>query len=270
MTTMNYTLKHWQIVFVKEKEGKRKYIAYGLVYHHPKFPPGYDIHTSYIEQVELGDECLLIKTMNSVYELPLCDYNLNSRDDSFWDDPLLWKQMPDTEDITRIKEKMLTLAREERLRARQEQEIKLEDEAECFVMMFDGNDSCYFKDAFVKGIAPDKIPYIHHFEPFVHVGNYQDSVLLNFEPEENLDLYGGGSRKAYELSINDFDFRFFPYFGNHIEFYFWGKYAGKIYFINQGQHPLRVKTPCGEFMLPADQKAYRIKPDANAPWYEKY
>lgn len=266
---MAYTLKQWQIAFIKEKQGRRKYVAYGLVYGNPRFPDGYDIHTSYIEHIELCENFLRLQTENSVYELPFHSYNPYAQDESFWEDTAIWKEAPDKGQTDKIKEKIATASKEEKLRQRKEREGKTEDEEECFVMVFDGNDSYYFKDAFVKGIAPDGTKYIRHFEQLVHLGMFQDSVLLRCEPEEeHLKLYGGEWKEAYELSIRDYDFRFFPYFGNHIEFYSWGDYNKSIYFINQGQQMLRVTTPHGEFELPADGRAYRIWPEATAPIFD--
>ena len=264
-----YTLKHWQIAFVKEKEGKRKYIAYGLVHGHPRFREGYDIHTSYIESVELCEACLRVQTMNSVYELPFYSCNPYRREDSFWEDEDIWKKAPDKDAINNLKEEIKAATRAEKLRLQAERETKIEDSKECFVMSFNGNNSDYFEDAFVKGIASDGSAVVHHFEPFVHVGNFQDSVLLSFDDEEFPNLQGADPEEARSLFVRNFDFRYFPYFGNHIEFYSWGDYNGDIYFINQGYHVLRVDTPFGKFKLPPDKVAYRIWPDANAPRWEE-
>lgn len=242
---MNYILKDWYISFVKEKEGKRKYVAQGHVFHNPNFTNGEEIHTSYVESIRLQENCLYVQTMNSVYELPLNCCDVSKKAYSFWEEDYLWSEKPEESVVNRIREEIVVKAKEEKQRQEQERELLVEEEKECFVMLFDEEEEYYLKDAFVKGITPNGAEYTKHFSYHVHIGMFQDSVLL--EPWEE-----------------GFDYRFFPYFGNRIEFYSWGDYEGNVLFINQGEHELETDTPCGKFILPADGKPYRINHDATA------
>ena len=66
-------------------------------------------------------------------------------------------------------------------------------------------------------------------EKYIHGGMFQDSVLI-----------GTGDK---------WDFRFFPYTGNRLEFYMWDDGYGPAYAFNSGNELMEVDCPNGNFLI---------------------
>ena len=109
------------------------------------------------------------------------------------------------------------------------------EEEMCLVFEFSTEEDYYFKAIYVKWDGEEHYSRGHH----VHVGTFQDSVLIENIYEEEFDDYE-----------KDFDYRFFPYKGNYLRFYSFSDFEGTIFVKNSGEQELEVELPFGRFLIP--------------------
>ena len=169
-----------------------------------------------------------------------CDFcNCMERDFQFTEETAPFLSLT-ADDLTKLKKRILDCRR-----THQEQEdhilrSMIPAEGDCFFVVFSDQEEHYFQDAILwNGIK------VVHYSSYVHLGMFQDSVLIN------RPLDDGGAEEWI-------DFRYFHYAPNSLEFYLWEGFTGPVYAANQGERAMQVKTPGGTFRLPPDGWPYRI------------
>ncbi len=243
-------LKNWHIER-KAVSVEDVFYAFGTVYGHksPRCPDGTHIHTTRIMSIEDKGDFLEVCTRNTVYTLQKQEISSNFGAEGGY---FLWDfRKCFTGFLGEKAEELLTELAEiaaEKLRKLIEQAPPLENGM--FYLMLSAGAGFYYDDAFYK----DKNGKIKKEEMQVHVGMFQDSVLL----------FGCGVR-------------YFPYKQNGIEFYYsMDEMFSEIvedsdervfgYIHNSGSVPLTVKMVWG--------KTVEIKPNETIPYcraeLEKY
>lgn len=221
-----FELKSWYFYFVDEEE---YLIAYGNAYDNPKFYRGQFIHTSMVMSIEMLEDRLRIHTRNSVYDCLYEEYvgqSMNFAETDYFPMP-----EPREENGEKLKEKLAVSHKEKLERDEQALTDGVADEDYCLVFEFSTEEEYYFKSVYVKEHGEEFYSRDHH----VHVGTFQDSVLIE---------------SVYEDENCEFDYRFFPYMDNHLEFYSFTDFGGKMFVKNSGEQPLEVKLPFGRFLIP--------------------
>lgn len=221
-----FVLKKWSFHIFWKKELAN---LCGYAYGNPKFEDGTWINTSAIQSIEVLEECLRVHTVNSVYECAYESYaggGMEFAEEAFF-------PMPRPKDENRkkveqaIKEKVaVRIAKEsESLKA------AVAEEEDCLVFEFAGDEDYYIRAVYMK--RADREYYSRDYH--VHIGTFQDSVMIG---------------NLYDDERCRFDYRFFPYAGNSLEFYAFSEFDGRVFLRNAGDETLSVKGPFGHYQLP--------------------
>ena len=188
------------------------------------------LHSSWIVGAVLAGESLSVETENSVYACPL-------RECSCPESVGLLAEASGC-GLTRAETGQIEAAAREACRARKRAEAAevaalLPGRPSAFVYMeFDTRADYYFRRMLVRSAGGDF--WLSQGEEHVHVGMFQDSVLLGWP-----DVEGAG-------------FRYFPYAANRLEFYTFAEDGDPVYVANcaESEAPLEVDAPCGHLLLP--------------------
>ena len=201
--------------------------AHGECYYNPRFYEGRHIHTSPIAQVTRHPDGWMLVTMSGSHYALLESEIMENKDQEKISVGRLEEMKSDSSEekiADRIKEIENAFAARHRDMKNRTAVLKFNTAAEYYI------ESAVFKD---KGIAEET-------DPGVHVGMFQDSVLL----------------ESHEGNVR-YDFRFFPYGGNRLQFYSWDNNY-EVTIRNTGSEPMEVDTPFGDFLIPGGEE---IMPD---------
>ena len=235
-----HPMKAKHILKWEEREylGKRDFFfaGHGNVIGSPKFWEGEFIHTSAIKRLEYieGDELLRIHTQNSIYDCALRNCSFRQQE------PLA--ELPFSLEEYAEKYKFGDWG---------------EPERDSILLVFADYKGYGLVDALV-----DLKGEIFHLDENVHLGMFQDSVLLQ------------GYYKAKVKRLRNIDIRFFPpanFFSNIIRFYFFDSAGLPVYLHNAGEKKIFFDTKVGR--LEVEGKMRKLISAENAvnsdgAWYD--
>lgn len=223
-----FELRNWYL-----KQAGEQFYAEGNVFFNPKFSAGRHIHTSAIQEVIRYMDAWLIVTRNSEYAI-LDETELNGTLQ---------------EESHRFLAGLKTEEKKERLKEILQPKwdalaAEKQDTPEKSALLSFSTEADYYITAAVIKDGTTSLS-VH---PHVHVGTFQDSVLL---------------RSGFDDPL-EFDFRYYSYGGGRVEFYAWD-HEYRVMVRNEGPAPLEVDTSYGDFLIPpevtivpAEEKLYRI------------
>ena len=230
--TNGYILKHWYIDRKRRdlKDNPKGYsILHGNVFGRPGWPDGEPMHSSPIVRSKIEEDTLIIYTENSTYRCQFEDSNHEYMDKAALSE---WIEEPVDAFISRLqrhvqrkqnhdKDLMLSLLPKDR------------QSSKAFLMNFSPDAEYYFVSMLL--VKNGKAYYSEDYD--VHVGMFQDSILLGID-------------EMYEDQIwHGFDFRYFPFGGNRLEFYVWDKEKEPVFVYNSGKEGIEVDCPYGKFIV---------------------
>lgn len=190
---------------------------HGNVAGHPKLPNGMFVDTTRVQNFVLKDTCIEAQTRNTLYILPFekCsnDYTENTFEQI--------KKVFGEDTVTKIQKCMSVYKckRAEDMKAIGEQLQNNE-----YLLDISVNSNYYFDG----GLYKDSAGNLHEIVESVHIGTFQDSVILSTHTEDDWD-----------------GMRYFPYAGNRLEFYeqLWkneDRAQVQGYIRNTGSEPIEV------------------------------
>lgn len=194
---------------------------------------GHRVYTTHVQNVQIDGDALIIKTRNSKYRAAYEDHNTQINDEKRLAE-LFGISGIDPDAAMMAAQRIKSLSQEAELRHIRELAGKFEGDGTIFE--FAAGEEHYIRGYLTRKGRKTR----SRMDYDLHVGMFQDSVLLSFSYMPGEMYY-------------DFDFRFFPYKGNRIEFYDWADPYEPVYFYNSGIEAIEADTPNGQFLLPAGE-----------------